>query len=149
MPVRMRMTLVTIVMSQWIWIASTTASCSLFCTPISIVAFLTTVFMSQQLLCWSYLSFQVPTWLRVVLGHKMIQPDSTVAAPRTITLAFYYVHYAPINAKPHSPPPGEGWGFVTEGLQKTHPWGRNFWIIPYYSPGVYPGKAANNVKLPL
>ena len=25
--------------------------------------------------------------------HKMIQPDRTVAAPRTITLAFYYVHY--------------------------------------------------------
>ena len=41
--------------------------------PISIVAFLTMVFMSQQLLCWSYLSLQVPTWLRVVLGHKMIQ----------------------------------------------------------------------------
>ena len=87
MPVCMRMTLVTMVTSQWTWIASTTASCSLFCTPISIAAFLTMVFMSQQLFCWSYLSLQVPTWLRVVLDHKMIQPDSTVAAPRTITLA--------------------------------------------------------------
>ena len=48
-------------------------------------SFLTTVFMSQQLVCWSHLSLQVPTfWLRVVLSHKMIlgtQTALTVAAP--------------------------------------------------------------------
>ena len=41
--------------------------------------------------------------------------------------------YAPINAIPH-PPPGTGWGFVTEGVPKTHPRGLNFWLIPYKSP---------------
>ena len=31
------------------------------------------------------------------------------------------------------PPPGTGWGFVTEGVPKMHPWGLNFWLIPYKS----------------
>ena len=38
--------------------------------------------------------------------------------------------YAPMNAKPHYPPPGEGWGFAIVGLQKTHSWGKTFWPIP-------------------
>ena len=39
--------------------------------------------------------------------------------------------YAPINAIPPPGPPRTGWGFVTEGVPKTHPRGLNFWLIPY------------------
>ena len=49
-------------------------------------------------------------------------------------------------------PPGEGWGSVTEGLQKTYQGGQNFGKSPT---SVYPGARAtnniaeNNVKLSL
>ena len=37
--------------------------------------------------------------------------------------------YAPINANPHPPPPGHGWGFATEGVKKMLPGGQIFWQI--------------------
>jgi hypothetical protein len=33
---------------------------------------------------------------------------------------------------PTPPPPGIGWGFATEGVQKTLPGGQIFWQITYY-----------------
>ena len=44
-------------------------------------------------------------------------------------------------------------GICHRGVTKDAPLGPKFLdnppLTPYYSPGVYPGKAANNVKLPL
>ena len=70
-----------------------------------------------------------------------IQLSFICASPNQIST---WLHNAPINAKPHSPPPGERWGFATEGWQKMHPQGQNFRIIPhnppYHSLGLYPGE---------
>ena len=37
---------------------------------------------------------------------------------------------APINVKPHLPPPGHRWGFVQLVVQRTHPRGNNFLQCP-------------------
>ena len=55
---------------------------------------------------------------------------------------------------PPPPPPTRGRvGICHRGIAKDAPLGPKFLdnppLTPYYSPGVYPGKAANNVKLPL
>ena len=50
------------------------------------------------------------------------------------TLETYGPFYAPINANPHSPPPGTGWGFVVEGVKKTYPRGQIFLTIPHKPP---------------
>ena len=67
-------------------------------------------------------------------------------------LAWFKI-YAPINAKPHSPPTQGRVGICHRGVAKDAPLGPKFLdnppLTPYYSPDGYPGKAANNVKLPL
>ena len=41
-----------------------------------------------------------------------------------------FEHNAPINVKPHLPPPGHRWGFVQLIVQRTHPRGNYFLQCP-------------------